>query len=237
MPAMGADQHHDWRRLAESALDWWRDAGVDTLVGDTPHDWRAPAKPVASARRPDEPAAAPALPATLDAFAAWRVGPDAPEARWGGELLAAEGDAASGLMVVVDCPEGDGLLGGPARVLFERMLAAIGRDRASIYLAALAVARPTGGILPPESEAGLTALLGHHIALAAPKRLLLLGKSVSRALIGMDSVRARGSLRTVNLERTSVEAVASWHPRFLLDRPSLKGDAWKDLQLLIGESR
>ncbi|HWK36776.1 uracil-DNA glycosylase family protein [Sphingomonas sp.] len=244
---MGADQHHDWRQLAESALDWWRDAGVDTLVADQPRDWRTPANGPAATGPADaaragaakvaDVAPAPPLPATLDAFAAWRTGPDAPEASWGAPLLAAEGDPASDLMIVVDCPEGDGLMGGAAGVLFDRILGAIGRDRASIHLAALAIARPIGGILPSESEAELTTLLRHHIALAAPKRLLLLGKSVSRALIGVDSVKARGSLHRINLEVVTVEAVASWHPRFLLERPSRKGDAWKDLQLLMGGLR
>jgi len=31
----------------------------------------------------------------------------------------------------------------------------------------------------------------------------------------------------------AVQAVASFHPRFLLERPAAKAEAWKDLQLLI----
>ena len=30
-----------------------------------------------------------------------------------------------------------------------------------------------------------------------------------------------------------VQAVASFHPRFLLERPAAKAEAWKDLQMLI----
>jgi DNA polymerase len=44
----------DW---AASALGWWHEAGVDTIVADRPRDWLAPA-----ASRP-EAAAAPAPPA------------------------------------------------------------------------------------------------------------------------------------------------------------------------------
>ena len=36
---MGADQNIDWRQAAASTLEWWRDAGVDVLVGDEPFDW------------------------------------------------------------------------------------------------------------------------------------------------------------------------------------------------------
>jgi DNA polymerase len=31
-----------------------------------------------------------------------------------------------------------------------------------------------------------------------------------------------------------IEAVASFHPRFLLEKPAYKAEAWKDLQMLIG---
>jgi DNA polymerase len=31
----------------------------------------------------------------------------------------------------------------------------------------------------------------------------------------------------------TVEAIASFHPRFLLERPAQKAEAWRDLQLLI----
>ena len=239
--AMGADQHHDWRELAQSALDWWREAGVDTLVADAPRDWRVQAAAVAATAATALPAeaevpAAP-LPATLEAFVAWRTGPEVPEAAWGTPLLPPEGDPAADLMFIVDCPEEEALLDGAPGRLFDRMLAAIGRDRASIHLAALAVARPVGGRLPPELLPELTTLLRHHIALAAPKRLLVAGSAASRALIGMDGARARGSLTAVNLEVGTVDAVVSWHPRFLLERPAAKAEAWKDLQLLMGGLR
>ena len=32
---MGADQHHSWNESLASALDWWQEAGVDTLVEGT----------------------------------------------------------------------------------------------------------------------------------------------------------------------------------------------------------
>ncbi|MGK6319753.1 uracil-DNA glycosylase family protein [Sphingomonas sp. DT-204] len=239
--AMGGDQHHDWRELAQSALDWWREAGVDTLVADTPRDWRIQAAPVAATAAaplpPEAEATAAPLPATLETFVAWRTGPDAPEAGWGMPLFAPEGDPASGLMIIVDCPEDEALLDGAPGRLFDRMLAAIGRDRAGIYLAALAGARPVGGRIPPEMLPALAALLRHHIALAAPKRLLVAGSAASRALIGTDSARGRGSLHPVHLEVGTVDAVVSWHPRFLLERPAAKAEAWKDLQLLMGGLR
>lgn len=241
---MGADQNFDWRMAAASAAEWWRDAGVDMLVDETPRDWTAApavARRAATAPAVAEPVAV-ALPATLAAFIDWRTGPDAPEAGWPGTPLAAAGDPQSAIMVLVDMPdredgEAGTLLSGAAGRLFDRMLAAIGRTRSDIYLASLCTARPIAGRLSLESEARLTEIARHHVALAAPRRLLLLGNAPSRALSGADVARGRGGLHSINLAigqySVTVETVASFHPRLLLERPAEKARAWKDLQMLV----
>ncbi len=237
---MGADQNIDLRASIASALEWWHDAGVDCEIDDAPRDWLARA--AIAEKKPsllaDAPVVAPRLPGTLAEFAAWRLGPDAPEAGWPGRALSSQGDAVSGLMIVVDMPDREDetageLLSGAAGRLFDRMLAAIGRDRQSVYLTALAVKRPPAARITDDVAQSLEALLRHHVSLAAPKRLLALGNAASRAITGMDVADARGGLRGVNYEGGTVEVVASFHPRFLLERPAAKADAWRDLQLLI----
>ena len=47
-------------------------------------------------------------------------------------------------------------------------------------------------------------------------------------------LRARGSILSVNHGERQSMAVATFHPRLLLERPAQKADAWKDLQLLMG---
>ena len=241
---MGADQNHDWRASIASALEWWRDAGVDCEIDDSPRDWlaRAGVPPVAE-QLPEQgreaAVEAPMLPATLEEFAVWRLGAATPEAGWPGQALGTQGDAASGLMIVVDMPDREDdaagqLLSGSAGALFDRMLAAIGRDRQSIYLAALAVKRPPAGRVTEETAQKLEALIRHHLSLARPKRVLLLGNAASRAITGLDVANARASLRKVNHDGGTSEVVASFHPRFLLEKPVAKADAWKDLRVLMG---
>jgi DNA polymerase len=238
---MGADQNHDWRSIAASTLEWWRDAGVDCLVEENPRDWLARI-PVADATplvAREAVVEAPKLPDTIEDFAAWRLGPAAPEAGWPGQALGTQGDLASGLMILVDMPDREdeaagALLAGGVGRLFDRMLAAIGRDRQSVYLAALSVKRPPAGRVTDEVAQKLEALVRHQLALTKPKRVLAFGNAASRALTGMDVASARGSLRVVNHDRGTTEVVASYHPRFLLERPAAKADAWKDLQMLIG---
>ncbi|WP_404369649.1 uracil-DNA glycosylase family protein [Sphingomonas sp. MMS24-J45] len=245
---MGADQNIDWQWAAASVLEWWRDAGVDTLVDEDPRDWTAaPPPPPEPPRRSSgaqavaEPVAVP-LPATLADFTTWRIGPSAPEAGWSGKAISASGDPAADIMILVDLPdredgESQTLLSGAAGRLFDRMLAAIGHSRDSVYLAPMCTMRPLTGRITPEIEARLVEIARHHVALVAPKRLLILGNAPSRALAGMDLARARGSLQAINLKcgqsEVAVEGVASFHPRLLLERPAEKARAWKDLQMLI----
>jgi DNA polymerase len=253
---MGADQNIDLRTIAASALDWWHEAGVDASIDEAPRNWLAAVEPVSAApravgaRTAVSEIIAPPLPDTLAAFEAWRVGPDAPEAEWPGRPIAAQGSAASDIMVMIDLPEREDadsgiLMSGAAGRLFDRMLAAIGRDRESIYLVPVCATRPVAGRVSPEIEGRLNEVARHHVLLARPKRLLLLGNAPSRALLGVDATRARGSLHAVNLSGgkgtamdmgndVATQAVASFHPRFLLERPAAKAEAWKDLQMLIG---
>lgn len=236
---MGADQHIDWAGAAASALDWWREAGVDTLVEETPRAWLAEAAPLrAPAANAEAAPAAAALPATLAEFEAWRTSAAAPDANWG-TPIAPSGAAASGLMVLLDMPEREDaaagqLLSGEAGKLFDRMLAAIGRDRQSIYLASLAVARPGTGRIAPEAAGALADLARHHIALVRPKRLLVMGDAANRALLGTNAAGSGALFHIVHHDSGQTEAVATFHPRFLLDNPGQKARAWRDLQLLIG---
>ena len=236
---MGADQNLDWARQAASALEWWRDAGVDVVVDDAAFKWlEAPVAPVRVAATAATVPAEAGLPDDPSAFAAWRAGDAAPEARWGGLAIAASGPASAELMIFVDCPErGDRetLMEGDVGRLFDRMLAAIGRSRADVGLASVCNRRPTTGRVPRDVEVRLGDIARHHVALAAPKRLLAMGDAASRALLAMNVADARGRLLPLNHRNgTITHVVATHHPRFLLDRPAAKAETWRDLLLLTG---
>lgn len=218
------------RMEALSALDWWRESGVDMLVEEEPRDWlRAP--PKAELVAPAKPNAD-ALPSTLPNFHIWwretSTLPGAPANR-----LMPAGDPASGLMLLADMPDAaDAFFPGELGRLFDRMLAAIGRDRASIYLGAMAGVRIAARAL---EDATLVETAKQHVALAAPRLLLLLGDSPSRAILGLGFAEARGRIHEFNHDGATVRAIATFHPRFLLQRPALKAAAWADLRMLIGE--
>ena len=251
---MGADQHVGWPAAAASLIDWWVEAGLDTLVNDGVRDWLAPPAaqmPVAPVLPTPSVTTLPAaaLPADWAAFATWRCGQDAPEAGWPGGWIAASGPEHAHLMVLADCPDRDdlradpcSLLSGGAGRLLDRMLAAIGLAREDVHLAAVCAKRPVAGRLPPEATARLAEVALHHVALVRPRAVLLLGNAASRAVLAMDAREARGRLHLLNHDpgqgaeplREQTRVIASHHPRFLLERPSLKADAWSDLRALKG---
>jgi uracil-DNA glycosylase len=220
--------------VALSALDWWVEAGVDTLVDEHPRDWlAAPAKASPAAA----PAAAPAeaaLPTDLAAFRQWLL------THPGGhgavaDRIDAHGDPAHGTVIVIDMPEREDraagrLLSGEIGALFDRMLSAIALDRDRIYLMPMAPARSLTGRLRPDEAAALARLVRHHLALAAPRRLLLLGDAPAQALLGQPAARARDQVHQLDLDGRLVLTVASIHPRLVHERADYRKPAWADLQ-------
>ncbi len=225
-----------------NVLNWWQDAGVDTLVDEAPLPWlarskAAAARPAPAVVTPASAPAAPTLPATLDAFIPWFAetatlngcGPAAAR-------LAPSGNPQASFMALIDMPEaGDAargqLLSGEAGGLFDNMLKALKLARADIWLGSLCPDfRPGPGI-----DDQLAEIARHHIGLVAPQRLWLMGDTVSRAILGMGVMEAKGRKHFFNHKGINVAVVATYHPRFLLKFPARKKEVWEDMQRLIEE--
>ncbi len=233
-------------RWAESALSWWEEAGVDTIVGETPRDWLTDPGPTApkvtAAKAPasvEAPAPAPAepLPDDLPAFQAWLAATDAiPFASPAMRRAAPVGDAASGLMAITDMPSAAGdIFSDEAAALVERMLAAIGRSRETIYLAPFSPIRPPSGRIDKAGVQALTEVMRRHVGLVAPRALLIFGDSCARALLGITMTQARGRWHALETAGGPVRTLVTIRPEELLKQPKLKAHAWADLQMLMEE--
>lgn len=226
----------DW---AASALTWWRDAGVDTIVGETPHNWLVPA-PAAAAPAQAAPVADP-IPDTLAGLQAWLLeAPDLPFAAPGAPRLGAIGDPSAGPMIMVDMPSAEDLvagrlLSGEAGALFDRMIAAIGLSRETIYLAPLSPSRSPSGAIDARSAARLAEIARRHIALAAPRALLLFGDNCAKALLGAAVAGTRGRWHALESAAGPIRTLVTIRPEKLLQQPALKKLAWDDLQMLKKE--
>ena len=217
---------------AVSALDWWQEAGVDMIVGETPRDWLNPKAKAAPMEAAPPPAA---LPDTLQGFHDWlAASADLPFAAPSVRRELPAGDPDSGLMVLVDMPSPEGgLIAGEAGALFDRMLVAIGRSRETIYLASLSPIRTPTGNIDAASAARLADIARHHIGLVAPATLLLFGDICGKALLGAPVATARGQWHEIPTEQGPVKTLVTIKPEKLAAMPGMKKLAWADLQLLM----
>lgn len=234
---MGGSGRATDRQEAASALRWWLETGVDVATQEVPRNWldsaKAPAPKPAAA-----PAPTPPVTDSLDSFRQWlSAGADAPLASARSKPVLPQGVEGAEVMILAEPPTREEIacaspIGGDAAELMERMLKAIAMD-GKAYIANLACFHSPGARLSAEQLDHCARAARRHVALARPKRLLLLGEAPVRALLGKPLIQARGHIHKVEGVRT----VATFHPRQLLKRPSDKALAWKDLLLLTEESQ
>jgi DNA polymerase len=129
---------------------------------------------------------------------------------------------------------------GRAGQLLDAMLAALGLSRETAYIANVLKCRPPGNRDPrPEEASRCAPFLDRQIALLQPKLILAVGRVAAQRLLGTDATLARMRNRVHHYGDGRVPVVVTYHPAYLLRRPSEKGKAWRDLLLArrqLGES-
>jgi uracil-DNA glycosylase len=222
------------KEAAASLLGWWRDAGIDVAIDETPHDWLG----AAATAKPDTAQRAElmvdALPQSLNALIDHLLTGDVPDAGPPNRRVRPSGDPASDLMILADFPDAADIEGGRplADPIFDKMLDALGRTHDSVYIATLCPGRPMTGRLTPETINALAVLAKQHIGFIAPKQLWLVGGAASRAILGIDDAAAKGKLHIVNHLGTIMDAIATAHPRMFDGSKSRKAAAWTEMQRL-----
>lgn len=220
---------------ALSVLEWWLESGVDVLVDERPRNWlQEKQKPASEPQSESAPQLEARAPDTLTLFREW-LG-RAPGANGRSKAVLPQGEEGAEVMLIAEAPGREEVaagapIGGEAAVLMDRMLAAIGLHRAQAYFANLSCFYAPGTKLNSRDLDECADTMRRHIALARPKRLILLGEGPARALLGKSLTEARGHIHRVE----GIRAVVTFHPRFLLDNVSQKGRAWKDLLLLMDD--
>lgn len=177
------------------------------------------------------------FPEGWDDFQQWlATSDDVPGSQWDARRVLPVGQPGAPLMLVTAWPEIDDqrdgtLFSGAAGQLLDAMLLAIGTARTDCYVASLAVTRPAGGRCDGDEVAELDRLLWHHLRLANPGRLLLIGSDIVRMAAASELPDTRGKLLDINQEGGKVATVAVAHPAMLLARPAQKAAAWDSLKL------
>ncbi len=152
-------------------------------------------------------------------------------------LVFADGNPAAEIMLVGEAPGRDEDLEGLPFVgrsgqFLDRMLAAIGLDRQSVYIANVIPWRPPGNRAPTPQETEICRpIIERQIALANPKVLVTLGGPSAKTLLNVTEgiMKLRGGWKThVTASGLAIPTMPTLHPAYLLRNPAHKKFAWRD---------
>lgn len=228
-------------REIAGALDWWREAGIDTHFSDDaqpllgPKD--VPAIPLPTAAQA-EPLVEPKQPIggdranwpqDLTGFAAWWLTEPSLDQGDVANRVAPRGPAKAKLMVLVAHPEAEDserLLSGPQGKLLAAILQAMGIAEEEVYFASALPRQTPHPDWIALAEAGLADLLVHHIALAAPERLIAFGQNIL-PLIGHDPTKTADNLPQFNHEGRIIPLLPAMELGVYQTAPRRKAALWQ----------
>jgi uracil-DNA glycosylase len=155
-------------------------------------------------------------------------------------LVFADGNPHARVMFVGEAPGRDEDIAGLPFVgrsgqLLDSMMAAIGLDRTTAYIANIIPWRPPGNRTPTPQESQICLpFIKRQIELANPDILVCLGGPSAAALLGLTEGirRSRGRWRVYHTGTREIRAIATFHPAYLLRTPLEKRFAWRDFQAI-----
>ena len=135
---------------------------------------------------------------------------------------------------------------GRAGQLLNNMIKAMGMEREQVYIANIVKCRPPGNRTPEREEcATCSPFLMRQIAVVKPKVIVALGAVAAKTLLAMSASMAQlrgrfydfrpAGVRSNDPEWDGCKLAVTYHPAFLLRDPRQKGEAWKDLQMVMKE--
>src|SRR5258708_28363969 len=151
-------------------------------------------------------------------------------------LVFADGNPQARIMFVGEAPgrdediEGLPFVGRSGKLL-ERMMAAIGLDRSSAYIANIVPWRPPGNRTPtPQESAICLPFTLRQIELADPDILVCLGNPSTQTLLNSKDgiIKTRGRWFPFHTGTREIRAIATLHPAYLLRQPLQKRLAWRE---------
>jgi DNA polymerase len=155
------------------------------------------------------------------------------------KIVFGDGDPGARLMFVGEGPGADEDASGvpfvgKAGQLLNNMIGAMGLKREEVYIANVVKCRPPANRVPEPAEANTCSqFLLRQMDVVQPQVVVALGATAAMYLLGVKQSLA--SLRGRWHECRGAKLVVTYHPAFLLRDPRQKGEAWKDLQMVMGE--
>ena len=156
------------------------------------------------------------------------------------------GDPRAQLMFVGEGPgadedaQGEPFVGRAGQLL-NNMIKAMGLRREDVYIANIVKCRPPGNRQPERDEAETCSpFLMRQIGAIKPKVLVALGATAAKNLLAINAPMTELRGRWYDFKPAGSDAswpgarlAVTYHPAFLLRDPRQKGEAWKDLQMVM----
>ncbi|HEY1677193.1 MAG TPA: uracil-DNA glycosylase [Candidatus Sulfotelmatobacter sp.] len=165
------------------------------------------------------------------------------------QIVFGVGDPSAELMFVGEGPgadedaQGEPFVGRAGQLL-NNMIKAMGIGREDVYIANVVKCRPPGNRTPERDECETCSpFLMRQIAAIKPKVIVALGAVAAKNMLAinapMSELRGRfydfmpAGARSSDPSWQGAKLAVTYHPAFLLRDPRQKGEAWKDLQMVM----
>ena len=130
---------------------------------------------------------------------------------------------------------------GRAGQLLNNMIKAMGLRREEVYIANIVKCRPPGNRQPERDECDTCSpFLMRQIATVKPKAIVALGATAAKNLLAINAPMTELRGRWYDFKPAGSDPswpgarlAVTYHPAFLLRDPRQKGEAWKDLQMVM----
>jgi uracil-DNA glycosylase len=180
------------------------------------------------------------------------IGPDCTRCKLGRlgrkQIVFGVGNPRAELMFVGEGPgadedaQGEPFVGRAGQLL-NNMIKAMGIRREDVYIANVVKCRPPGNRTPERDECDTCSpFLMRQIAVIKPKVVVALGAVAAKNLLAINAPMSELRGRFYDFMPAGARPTESWqgaklavtyHPAFLLRDPRQKGEAWKDLQMVM----
>jgi len=132
---------------------------------------------------------------------------------------------------------------GRAGQLLNNMIKAMGLRREDVYIANIVKCRPPGNRTPERDECETCSpFLMRQISVIKPKAIVALGAVAAKNLLAINAPMSELRGRWYDFKPSGSDPswagarlAVTYHPAFLLRDPRQKGEAWKDLQMVMKE--
>ena len=154
-------------------------------------------------------------------------------------IVFGEGNPQARLMFIGEGPgESEDAQGRPfvgkAGELLDKIIVAMGFQRADVYIANVVKCRPPGNRVPePDEVEQCSPFLMRQVEVVNPEVIVALGATALKCLVGEDTkiTKARGTF----LDFRGRPLMPTYHPAYLLRNPDAKKEVWDDMKKVMAK--